>query len=76
VIARRRSHRKAAAPLLPARSRSGLGAGDMLAATTKQDCRDSRSPRARPLIAVGTLLVYAWRDSGFVDAVVTAACKV
>ena len=47
-----------------ARSRSGLGADDMLAATTKQDCRDSRSPRARPLIAVGTLLVYAFTGHG------------
>ena len=44
------------------RSRSGLGAGDMLVATTKHDCRDSSSPRARPLIAVGRLLLDAWRS--------------
>jgi hypothetical protein len=43
----------------PAPSGSGLGAGGMLVATTKQDCRDSSSPRARPLIAVIRLLLDA-----------------
>src|ERR1035438_9949891 len=34
--------------LSSARSRSGLGADDMLVATTKQDCRDWSGPRPRP----------------------------
>jgi hypothetical protein len=36
----------------------------MLVANTKQDCRDSSSPRAQPLIAIGRLLLEASRSHG------------
>jgi len=49
--------RRKASALVSARCESGQGAGDVLVAAEKQDCRDSFNPiGARPLIAVDRLL--------------------